>query len=241
MFWKNGDKLQDLPASSKIGISLFLIIAGFGYLLGFFNILLTYQDVDQESGLSIKDIQISFYGARGQTALEVSIDGSMKQYFTGDKDHESVKAWIQGGAKEADFESILPVFAVSCNSCHSSAAQVADVITETYADIKPLLAQDTGKSVSRLVSLSHTHVTGTVALIFGLAIVFSRTKFSEPIKIIVMLVSFGAIILDIGAWWLAKAAEPMAFLVILGGAALGVSFGALVLLSLFDMWLWKKK
>ena len=53
-------------------------------------------------------------------------------------------------------------------------------------------------------------------LIFGLALVFSYTSFKEPLKIVVMIVSFGAIALDIGAWWLAKAAAGLAPFVIIG-------------------------
>ena len=241
MFWKNTNGLRDLPASSKIGISAFVIIAGIGYLFGFLNILLTYQDVDQKPGLGIEDIRISFYGAREKTALEISVDGSMKQYFSSDKDYNAVKGWIADGGAEADYPTIEKIVTTSCATCHSSAARVADVVTETYNDVASYLVQDTGKSVSRLVSLSHTHVTGTVILIFGLVLVFSFTKFSEVIKIIVYSVGFGSIVLDIGAWWLAKLSSNMAFLVILGGASLGVSFGALVLLSLYDVWLRKSE
>ncbi|MBT3272205.1 MAG: hypothetical protein HN368_03545, partial [Spirochaetales bacterium] len=239
MFWKDPKGLRDLPNSSRIGISAFLIIAGIGYLLGFFNILLTYQDVDQKPGLGIEDIQISFYGAREQTALEISIDGSMKTYFASDRDYESVKNWITEGGKEADYPTIENIIATSCATCHSSAAQVADVVTESYDDISSYLVQDTGKSVSRLISLSHTHVTGTLTLIFGLVLVFSYTRFSELIKTLVYTLGFGAIVLDIGAWWLAKIWKGAAFLVILGGAALGVAFAVLVLLSLYDAWLRK--
>lgn len=238
MFWKNTNGLHALPFSSKAGITLFLLIAGVGYLLGFLNILLSYAPVDQEPGLSVNDIRISFYGARDTTALEASIDGTMKEYFNSEKDYESVKEWIADGAAEADFEPISLIFeASSCNLCHSSDGQAAGVVTETYKDIEPTLAQDTGKSVSRLVSLSHTHVSATLAIIFGLAIIFSLTKFSEVIKTIVLSVSFCSILLDVGAWWLAKVSGALAPLVIVGGAALGLSYAVLVLLSLYDMWL----
>jgi hypothetical protein len=239
MFWKDTNGLRDLPVSSKIGITAFVIIAGIGYLFGFFNILLTYQDVDEKPGLGIEDIRISFYGAREKTALEASIDGSMRTYFSSDGDYNAVKGWIADGGKEAGYPAIENIIMNSCATCHSSAARVADVVTEDYESLAGYMVQDTGKSVGRLVSLSHTHVTGTVILIFGLVLVFSFTRFSELIKGIIYIISFGAIVVDIGAWWLAKAASGAAFLVIIGGAALGVSFGALVLLSLYDLWLRK--
>ena len=239
MFWKDSLDMQELPLSSKIGITAFLLLAGVGYLLGFANILLTYSPTDQEPGLSLTDIRIAFYGARDKTALEASIDGSMKQYFTSDADYEEVKAWLDAGFSEEGFLELEPIMAVSCNSCHSAGAQVAGVVTETYKDIEGWLVQDTGKSVGRLVSLTHTHLMSTMVLLFGLVMIFSRTQFSELIKRIVISVAFCALVADLGAWWLAKLAGPMAIFVILGGAALGTSFAAIVVLSLYDLWLRK--
>ena len=240
MFWKDAKGFGDAPMSSKIGVSLFLVLAGVGYLLGFANILLTYSDVDQKPGLSVQDIRISFYGAREMTALEASIDGSMKQYFTSDADYQATKQWIADGAKEEEWEStIQPIFAASCVMCHSEAAKVAGVALETYPEVEEHLVQDTGKSVGRLVSLTHTHLLGTMTVIFILAMIFSYTRFSEPLKLIVMILSFGSIVLDLGSWWLAKLSGALAPLVIIGGASLGLSFAILVLLSLYDVWLRK--
>lgn len=241
MFWKDSLDMQELPLSSKIGISAFLILAGIGYLLGFGVILSTYSPTDQEPGLSMQDVRISFYGARDMTAFEASIDGSMKQYFASDSEYDEVKEWLTAGFDEDGFAELKPIMDVSCNTCHSSGAQVADVVTETYEDIKPFLVQDTGKTVGRLLSLSHTHLMATFVILFGLTIIFARTQFSELIKRIVISFAYFALVADIGSWWLAKLAGPLAILVILGGISLGVAFGSLVLMSLYDLWLRKVK
>lgn len=240
MFWKEPTGLKSLNVSAKVGISLFLIIAGIGYLLGFANIVLSYSPVDQKSGMSIEDIRIAFNGARGTTVLEASIDGTMKEYFKSETEYQEMKTWIANGASEADFESVKPVFESSCVMCHSSDAEVAGVVTESYESVEPLLAQDTGKSIQRLVSLSHTHVLATLPIIFLLALVFSFTLYNEKLKAVIIAFSFLAILFDIGSWWLAKAAAGAAPLVILGGVSLAVSFLAYVLLSLIDMWFRKK-
>ena len=52
---------------------------------------LTYSPVDRKPGLSLQDISLSFYGSRGGTKLEKSVDGSMRQYFTSDADYKAVK------------------------------------------------------------------------------------------------------------------------------------------------------
>ncbi|TFG64514.1 MAG: hypothetical protein E4H36_02795 [Spirochaetales bacterium] len=241
MFWKEPAGLKSLNVSAKVGITLFLIIAGIGYLLGFANILLTYSPVVQKPGMSMEDIRISFYGARGTTVLEASIDGTMKEYFQSENEYQELKLWLTNGASEADFASVQPVFESSCVMCHSSESEVAGVVTESYQSVEPLLAQDTGKSISRLVALSHTHVLATLPIIFLLALVFSFTLYNEKLKAVVIGFSFLAILFDIGSWWLAKAAAGAAPLVILGGVSLAVSFGAYVVLSLIDLLFKKKK
>jgi hypothetical protein len=240
MFWKESNGLKSINASSKIAISAFVILCGIGYLFGFFNILIAYSPVDEEPGLSMRDIQISFWGAREKTTLEASIDGSMKDYFQSEAEYQATKDWIASGATEEGFAEIKPIFDVSCSTCHSAEAQVADVVTVDYGDVETYLAQDTGKSVGRLVSLSHTHLLATVPLIFLLVFIFAFTRWHETIKIILVSLSFLAICVDIGSWWLAKLSPAAAPLVIVGGAALGTSFALLVLGILYDMWLGKE-
>ena len=241
MFWKEVKGLGGLSVSSKIGITLFLIIAGIGYIFGFLNIYITYGPVDQEPGLSVKDIQITFYGSRESTALEVSIDGSMRQYFQSDQDYDQVKAWLQDGGKEEAFAPVKAIFDTSCSTCHSAEAKVAGVVTVDYPDVAGLLKQDTGKSPGRLVSLSHTHIFATVTIIFLLVFIFSFTKFSEVIKTIVITFSFLSLVLDVGFWWLAKLSPALGVFVILGGASLGVTFFLLIVLPAYELWLKKPK
>jgi hypothetical protein len=240
VFWKNTDGLKNINVSSKIAITAFLILAGIGYLFGFFNILLSYSPVDQEPGLSLEDIQISFYGSRGTTTLEKSIDGTMLQYLGSDKDSEVIKNWIQAGANESEFQPVKDILDTSCNMCHSSAAQVAQVVTETYEDVQQYIKQDTGKSIQRLVSISHTHWLSTLVVIFLMVFIFSFTTFSERLKIIVMSIALFSLPLDIGSWWLAKLAPVFSILVIVGGSFLGLSFLLLIVFSLYDMWLKKE-
>ncbi len=236
MFWRETKGLAAIPLASKLTLTVLLAVAGVGYLLGFFNIYLSYSPVDQKPGMSLEDISLSFYGARGSTKLEKAIDGSMRQYLTSDADHQAVKDWLAGGAPEAGFAKIQPIFEASCNSCHSAEAAVADVVTADYPAIAPLLKQDTGKSIPRLVSISHTHVLATLSVIFLLVFIFSFSRYSQVLKGVVMVFSSLAIFVDIGSWWLAKLSPAMAVLVLLGGLSLALSFLALIVLSLVDMW-----
>jgi hypothetical protein len=240
MFWRETKGLAAIPLTSKLTLTVLLAVAGVGYLLGFFNIYLTYSPVDQKPGLSLQDISLSFYGARGATKLEKSVDGSMRQYLASDADYRTVKDWLSGGATEAGFGRVQPIFEASCGTCHSAEAAVAGVVIVDYAGISPLLGQDMGKSIPRLVSISHTHVLATLSVIFLLVFIFSFTRYPQALKGLVMVFSSLAILVDIGSWWLAKLSPALAVLVLLGGLALAVSFLALIVLSLVDMWFRKE-
>ena len=232
--------LNKIPLFAKLGLTAFLVVSGIGYLLGFANIYLSYAPVDQKAGMSLDDISIAFHGGSGGSTLEKALGGTMKTYLASPADGDKIVSWIKGGASEADFPQVKPIFDGSCNSCHSKDAKTAGVVLETYADVKPLLAADSGKSIPRLVTLSHIHVNGTLPLIFLLGLVFAFTLFSDKLKAWVIVFGFASIVLDIGSWWLAKASGALSFLVVLGGICLAVTFLVMILLSLYDLWLRKK-
>ncbi len=91
----------------------------------------------------------------------------------------------------------------------------------------------------RLVQISHTHLLAALPLIFLLCLVFSFARYPQAVKGTVIVFALLAIPADIGSWWLARASAALAPLVILGGVCLGLAFAALVLLSLYDLWLRK--
>ena len=241
MFWKDAPRLRSLSLPSKLAVSAFLVLAGIGYIFGFLNILVSYQMTDGQPGLSAKDVELAYYGNRGETALEGTIDGSMRQYFSSDAKYNVVKDWVALGADENTYGAVQGVFNSDCVACHNSASYAAaDVVLEGYVDIEPFLEQDTGKSISRLISLSHTHLLSTAVVVFLLAFIISFSSYPDWLKLVLYIVSFLAIFLDIGSWWLAKLAPGFAILVIVGGAMLGTSFGAMTVLGLWDTWFGKK-
>jgi len=237
MLWKHEvEGLQNLPISRKIAMTIFLCVTAVGYVFGFFNILLSYAANDGESGISLKDITIAFYGAREKTALETSIDSSMRVYFSSEADYNTVKSWLSDGAKEAEFETIKPIFDQSCNSCHASEVRVADVALETYEDTEPWLAQDTGKSIPRLVAISHTHILAIVVVVFILVSILCATTYPQALKVTLCAWSYFTIVLDVGGWWLAKLSPSFSFMVILGGASMGTAWALLIALPLYELW-----
>ena len=241
MLWKHEvEGLQHLPFSRKIGMTIFLIVIGIGYVFGFFNIILSYGANDVEPGISLKDIAIAFYGARDKTALEKSIDGSMRIYFASDSDYNSVKEWLADGGKEKEFETIKPILDQSCNTCHSSDVKVADAALDTYENTEEWLGQDTGKSIPRLVGISHTHILSAAVVVFILVSILCSTTYPQALKVTLCTWSYLTIALDVGGWWLAKISPSLSFMVILGGASMGSAWGLLIILPLYELWFKKR-
>ncbi len=237
--WQEMKGLAKLPMSVKLAVTTFLLVAGLGYLLGFSNIYLTYNLVDSQPGLSIDDIRIAFNGSQDGSKLEKALGGAMKQYLESDQEGATLVTWIKGGHTEATFKDAKVVFENSCITCHSNDVKTAGVSLEAYQDVLPLLAVDTGKSISRLVELSHVHLMGALPLVFLLCLVFSFTLFGEKLKGTIMVVSLLALVFDVGSWWLAKAWGGLAFTVMAAGMTLALAFLVLILLSLYDLWLRK--
>ncbi len=234
--------LRTLEIGPKVALSIFLVLCGIMYIFGFFNILLHYGMVDGKPGLSIRDIQITYYGSGEKTKMEKAIDSSMRTYFATDNDYDTTKEWLAHGADEHAWTSnVKPIFDTSCSTCHSTEAKVADVVTVEYEDVSRYLAMDSGKSIPRLVQATHTHLGAITPLIFILVFVLYRTSYNSKLKGVVAAVSFFAVFLDVGSWWLAKLSPSFAIIVIIGGMTLGLSFGSLTLLPLYDIWLKKIK
>jgi hypothetical protein len=240
MFGKEAPGLRNLSLSSRVAVTGFLALAGIGYLFGYFNILLTYQMTDGQTGLSPADVKMVYHGS-SNTALQRSIDGSMRQYFSSENNYNVVNDWILLGAGEATYGPVQQVFNLDCVSCHNSQTYAAaNLVLEDFGDVEPYLRQDGGKSISRLVSLSHTHLLSTSVVVFVLVFIFSFSSYPVWLKLALPALAFLAIFLDIGSWWLTKFSPGFAILVIAGGALLGTSFGALSVLGLWDTWLGKK-
>lgn len=234
--------LRTLEIGPKVALSIFLVLCGIMYIFGFLNILLHYGMVDGKPGLSVHDVQITYYGSGDKSKLEKAIDSSMRSYFATDNDYNTAKEWLEHGADEHSWTSnVQPIFDASCSTCHSADAKVAVVVTKEYEDVSAYLAQDSGKSIPRLVQATHTHLGAITPLIFILVFVLYRTSYNSKLKGIVAAVSFFSIFLDVGSWWLAKLSPSFAIIVIIGGMTLGLSFGALTLLPLYDLWIKKIK
>jgi hypothetical protein len=67
--------------------------------------------------------------------------------------------------------------------------------------------------------------------------IFSLSVTPVWFRVIVLVVPYLAIIMDIGSWWATKYYDPVfAYIVLIGGAFMGLAMACQILVSLWDMW-----
>ena len=99
---------------------------------------------------------------------------------------------------------------------------------------------DTGMDIFTLVRVSHIHLFGITFIFFIVSSIFCHA-YIKPLwlKCIIIIIPFLAILADIFSWYLTKIFTPFAWVVMISGAAMGVCFAIQLLVSLYQMWLYK--
>ena len=110
-----------------------------------------------------------------------------------------------------------------------------------YEEVKKLTQADTGASVQSLVRVSHIHLFGIAFILFFVGRIFILCEMKPLIKRVMVLVPFFAILLDILSWYATKVIPGFSYVVVLAGALMGLSLGGQILVSLYQMWLYKPK
>ena len=97
------------------------------------------------------------------------------------------------------------------------------------------------KEFSELVEISHPHLLGMSMMFMLLCSIFLFSSASDLLKKIIVISSFGSIIVDLGSTWLIRYVVPQfAILMIIAGIVMGLCFLFMFLIPLKDMWLTKK-
>jgi hypothetical protein len=99
---------------------------------------------------------------------------------------------------------------------------------------------DTGQSIESLVRLSHIHLFGIGLLLFAVGMIFRRTELRSWFKHTVLLTPFAAVFVDILAWFLTKEDPVYAYTLVGAGALLGLALGMQILISIYQLWLWRR-
>ncbi len=228
---------SELPYSLRVLYTATLLVLGTAYLFALIYLFYTYSGKDgNPRTLSYEDIVIAYSGSGKGSRLEAALRGSMSAMLPRDE-LMSLASWAQEGGDRARYEKeIRPTFDRRCMACHDGSNPHLPNLNG-YDNVQKVIERDTGTALFTLVRVSHIHLFGIAFIFFLLGTIFSHA-YVRPVwfKCTVVALPFVALALDVGSWYFTKIFHPFAWVVMLGGALIGLSFAFMWVVSMYQMW-----
>ena len=231
---------QMLPIGMRVLFTGTLIVLGTGYLFAMIHIFSSHAGRDGNPGLSVDDLVIAYSGSKSDTKLESALKGPMANMLP-TEERDNIVAWVRRGAAEEDYSSsgVEGIVERRCLICHNGSNPHLPNLTG-YKGLSHTAEADTGMDIFTLVRVSHIHLFGLTFIFFIIGSIFCHSYLRPQwIKCIMLITPFVAILADIGSWYLTKMFPPFAWVVIISGAFMGVSFAFMWVTSIYQMWLYR--
>lgn len=228
-----------LPLSQRMVYTMTLLVLGIGYLFAMIQVFTVHAGRDGDAMLSAQDLRIAYSGQQGGTRLESALNGPMKDMLP-DAERQEILRWAAGDASREVFDArIGPIMQERCIACHDGSNPHLPAFTD-YDGAMKTVAMDTGMSVSTLVRVSHIHMFGITFIFFIVSLIFTHA-YLRPLwlKCVLIVTPFLTIIADIFSWYLTKILPGFAWMVIISGALMGISFTMQWVISMYQMWIYK--
>ena len=226
-----------LPMSMRVLFSMVLLVFGTGYLMAMIQVWENHAGKDGNPMLSAKDLMISYSGNPEGTKLETALRGPMADMLPPEK-REVIFTWLHEGAKAEEFEAkINPIIQEHCIACHNPEANPHLPDLRTAEGVNKLAAKDEGMNIATLVRVSHIHLFSITFIFFIVGYIFTHAYVRPTwLKCALIAAPFVVLITDVASWYLTKVWSGFAWAVIVSGAIMGLSFAAMWVISMWQMW-----
>ena len=108
----------------------------------------------------------------------------------------------------------------------------------SYEAVQKVSGADTGTSIEELARVSHIHLFGISIIFLLTGAIFALSETPIWVRVSLVVVPYLTILMDIGSWWFTKYLDPaFAYVVIAGGACMGLALAAQILIALWEMWI----
>jgi hypothetical protein len=229
--------LRSLPLSFRALASSFLIVIGIGYLTALSLLFLVDIKPNVGAGKSVvEDISEHYHGVPSSTRLETAL-GPMSTMASPDERNRIFK-WIHAGAPQNGYAAVAPIFKKECLLCHNPQNNYSIPPLTSYEEVKKLVKTNTGENIIELARFSHIHRFG-ISLIFMITgSIFTLSETPVWVRVTLVVIPYLTIVMDIGSWWLTKYLDPaFAYVVLIGGAGMGIALAAQIFVPLWQMWI----
>ncbi|MCW8926287.1 MAG: hypothetical protein OQJ84_08530 [Xanthomonadales bacterium] len=230
---------QELPVSMRVLFTGTLLAIGMGYLFALIYVYTSDAGRDGNPALTVKDIVISYSGSAEGTQLEAALAGPMSAMLP-ESDRETILHWIGNGAPKEEYEAeIQAVVDQNCLDCHDGSNPHLSNL-DGFDNIKQVVKQDTGTDLHTLVRVSHIHLFGVTFIFFIVGFIFSHA-WLRPVwlKSLVMFTPFVCIAADVSSWYFTKLYAGFAWVVLIAGGLMGLSFAIMWIISMYQMWFYR--
>ncbi len=230
---------QELPVSMRVLFTGTLLAIGMGYMFALIYVYSSDAGRDGNPALTVEDIVISYSGSAEGTQLEAALAGPMSAMLS-ESDLVKILRWVGNGAPKSEYEAeIMAVVEQNCLDCHDGSNPHLSNL-DGYDNIKQLVVQDTGTDLHTLVRVSHIHLFGVTFIFFIMGFIFSHA-WLRPVwlKSVVMFTPFVCIAADVSSWYFTKLYAGFAWVVLISGGLMGLSFAIMWFISMYQMWFYR--
>jgi hypothetical protein len=230
--------LRSLPTTLRVLFSCFLIVIGIGYLTALSYLFLVDVEPHRKQGQRVVEgISEKYHGSTSGTRLEAALKGTMADKLT-PAERDQVLQWVHAGASRDGYAKIAPILTQKCATCHNAQSGLPISPLTSFEEVQKVTQIDTGLSLLQLTRVSHVHLFGISIIFLLTGAIFSLSETPTWFRVVVLIAPYLAIVMDIGSWWVTKYYSPVfAYVVLLGGAFMGLSLACQILLSLWEMWI----
>lgn len=229
--------LRTLPLPLRVLFTCFLLTMGLGYLAAIYYLFLSQVDPHQKMGMSlVLGVAAKYYGERSGTRLESALRGTMSSRIDA-AERDQIVSWLKGGATREGFEKVKPILDRNCAACHSPASGLPVPPLTSFEEVSKFAQLDTGPTLNELARVSHVHLFGISFIFMLTGAIFALGETALRWRATILALPYVAIWADIGAWWITKYEPVFAWVVVIGGAAIGLVLAAQIFIPLWEMWL----
>jgi len=215
-----------------------IVVLSVGYMFAMIYIFESHAGRDGNPMLSVNDLIIAYSGSKSDTRLESALKGPMANMLPSNEKAEII-AWVRRGAKKEDYAVVEKIVEQRCSACHDGSNPHIPKLLG-HENIAKVAEMDTGMDIFTLIRVSHIHLFGLTFIFFIIGTIFCHAYLKYKwLKCLILILPFFSILCDIASWYLTKVYTPFAYVVIISGGLMGMSFAAQALISLYQMWFYK--
>ena len=228
---------SELPYSQRVLYTCTLLVLGLAYVFALIYLFHSYAGRDGDpTTLSYEDVVIAYTGTGKGSRLESALRGPMATMLPAEE-AANIIAWVAENPTQDKYDGgVKAILDKRCVSCHDGSNPHLPNLGN-FDGVKKVTEQDTGTDIFTLVRVSHIHLFGLTFVFFIMGLMFSHAYFRPVwLKCTIVAAPFLALVLDVSSWYFTKLFHPFAWVVMIAGGLMGLSFAFMWFTTMYQLW-----